>query len=487
MPHWSASILACLLIVTAPGDPDAATTQTSAVDAITINTTGEKSCLEFLYLLQPSKQVDCLQTSRLPATASLVSLRTVAQLLGESDGSTDHRVIAGLLDIVRAQGVEAHELAESISQLLPHQANIYRERDKWHVLRLRAYAFVTLSEIGFPESAMPMLVDALAFVDERMSPVEFGAAIRVVGTLGDAGRPFIPQLISTLGERFAEEEFSLNRYETAFPRKEATTVQIEVVRSLAAIAAAEDAQAITVLRAIGRTSVHGNLDPRLVRGARDALQTIESGTHLHSMDHTVPRNSTAHTAHETHATGGALNWQYKSPWLDPENRHKLQNLDIALTDHDGRGHVLSQLIDRPALLTFFYSRCQNARKCSTTVAKLAMLQRELQKQGLATDVRLMAITFEPEHDTPVRLKRYATDRGLNLGSHALAVRLDVERHTAFVEGLETPVSYNAGWVNSHGVEAVLLDADGRVARKYTIVVWDNAVVIDDFQKLLAGR
>lgn len=487
MLHWSAGILATLLTVTAPGLAAAATPQTSVANLRVVTESEEESCLEFLFSLVPGKQVDCLQNVRLRSAASSFDPSTVTHLLAESNGSTDHRVIAGLLDVVRARGVKGHELAEAIARLLPHQADIYRGRDKWHVLRLRAYAFVTLSEIGFPESAMPMLVDALAYVDGRMSAVEFGAAVRVVGTLGDAGRPFIADLITLLGEGFAEEEFSLDRYETAFPRNEATTVQIEVVRSLARIATAEDEQALTVLRAIRRTNMHGNLDSRLMLGATDALQAIESRTNLHSMDHTVGQAHPAHAAHNRNASAGARDRQYESTWLEPADRYKLQNLDTTLTDHNGRGHVLGQLIDQPALLTFFYSRCQNARKCSTTMAKLGMLQRQLQKQGLAGDVRLIAVTFEPEYDTPTRLKRYATDLGVDLGTHALAVRLDVERHAAFVEELETPVSYSAGWVNTHGVEAVLLDPHGRVARKYTGLLWDNAAVIDDFQKLLAGR
>jgi protein SCO1/2 len=419
-----------------------------------------------------------LQQARRATIADASANSQLARLLEDCDRTTDHRVIAGLLDVVRSQGEHTRELAGIVSRFLPHQADIYQGRDKWHVLRLRAYTFLTLSEIGFPDSAMPMLVDALAYVDERMSAVEVGAATRVVSTLGQRGRRFIPYLVSILGERFAEEELSLDRYETEFPRAEATTVQLEVMRSLAAVSTAEDDEALSVLRAIAGSHAHSTLDPRLVQEAKSALQIIEtrsgSGNWFEWIRQWIRRAS------------GTDN-QYATPWLEPTERHRLQNLDIALVDHDGRKHVLSQLIDRPVLLTFFYTRCQNAGKCSTTISSLAVLQQELTLRGMASNVRLLAITFEPEFDTSERLHRYAVDRGMVLGDQAHAVRLDSEDHAAFMEELDTPVGYSSGWVNTHGIEAVLLDAEGRLARKYRILGWDGSVVLDDFQRLLAGQ
>ncbi len=451
----------------------------------------ELPCLNRFGSLELDEQLSCLQQAKRAAIADVSANSQLARLLENCDGNIDHRVIAGLLDVVRNQGQNAHELAEIVSRFLPHQADIYQGRDKWHVLRLRAYTFVTLSEIGFPDSALPMLVDALAYVDERMSAVEFGAATRVVGTLGERGRRFIPYLLNTLGERFAEEEFSLNRYDVKFPREEATTVQLEVMRSFAAVCIAEDDQALTVLRTIADSHAQSTLDPRLVKEAKSALQTIEtrldSANWFEWIKQWIKRDVGLGNRNKSQTAGGTDDQSYVTPWLEPTERHRLQNLEIALVDQDGRKYVLSQLIDRPVLLTFFYTRCQNAGKCSNTITRLTMLQQELTLRGMASDVRLLAITFEPEFDTPMRLKRYAVDRGLVLGNHALAVRLDSKGHAAFVEELDTPVGYSSGWVNTHGVEAVLLDAEGRLVRKYTTLAWEQAIVVADFQHLLAGQ
>jgi protein SCO1 len=174
----------------------------------------------------------------------------------------------------------------------------------------------------------------------------------------------------------------------------------------------------------------------------------------------------------------------RTAWIPVAGRRRLQNLDIALKDQDGRPRTLSTLVDKPVLMTFFYTRCQNARKCSTTVSQLATLQRRLMEAGVADKVRLLAITFEPQHDTPERIARYVTARGLKLGPHAVGVQLDGERHQRLVDELSVPVSFNAGWVSTHGVEAALLDAHGRLARKYTTLVWNNQQVVEDLQRLL---
>jgi len=176
-----------------------------------------------------------------------------------------------------------------------------------------------------------------------------------------------------------------------------------------------------------------------------------------------------------------------TPWAPVAERTPLKNLDIAFKDHEGRSGVLGDLLDKPVVITFFYSRCQNSRKCSMAVSRMGALQRDLKQAGIEDKVRLLVITYEPQFDTPDRLNRYATDRGLKLGENALAIQLDVDRHQRLVDELQPPVNYNAGWVNAHGVELSLLDASGRVVRKYHTLLWENAQVAADLQRVMTER
>ena len=188
--------------------------------------------------------------------------------------------------------------------------------------------------------------------------------------------------------------------------------------------------------------------------------------------------------HDGHGKEETMGVPLFTPWVVAGERSRLQNLDIAFKDQDGRSGVLGDLVDKPVLVTFFYTRCQNSRKCSMAVSRLGTLQRHLAQAGIEDKVRLVAITYEPQFDTPERLHRFATDRGLRLGENALAIQLDSDRHQRLVDELQAPVNYNAGWVNAHGVELSLLDARGKLVRKYHTLLWDNDQVTKDLRQVL---
>lgn len=188
--------------------------------------------------------------------------------------------------------------------------------------------------------------------------------------------------------------------------------------------------------------------------------------------------------HDEHGKEEAMGVPLFTPWVAAGERSRLQNLDIAFKDQDGRSGVLGDLVNKPVLVTFFYTRCQNSRKCSMAVSRLGTLQRHLAQAGIDDRVRLLAITYEPQFDTPERIHRYATDRGLRLGENALAIQLDGDRHQRLVDELQAPVNYNAGWVNAHGVELSLLDAQGKLVRKYHTLLWDNDQVTKDLRQVL---
>ncbi len=396
-----------------------------------------------------------------PAAAAQRSVQALTDFLARADGATDHSEIARAIDELRAMKTKAAPAAETLSSLLPHRAKLYRDRDRVEVVRLRSHILVTLSEIGFPQSAEWALFDILAHLDETITAREVGAAARCVRALdAHRGREFAPKLLEALSLQRGEEELSLDRYDLTFPPEEATTIQLEAVRSLAFAATTADDNVLRVLRQLSGAS---ETDRRVVREARQALGAIIRGA------------------------AGSQPADGVRPWTPIAERARLGNLDIAFTDHEGRGGVLRRVVDKPVVITFFYTRCQNARKCSMAVNRLGALQRQLARTGIEEDVRLLAITYEPQFDTPERIHRYATDRGLRLGENALALRLDESCQQRLVDEIQAPANYNTGWINTHGVELSLLDRNGGIVRKYHTVLWDNDQVVRDLQRILAEK
>lgn len=220
-------------------------------------------------------QFACLRKVQEAGPAGASALPALCAFLARSDGATDDALLAAVLDVFRSMGQGAVPAAETLSGLLPHRCKIYQGRDKMLVVRLRSYIVVTLSEIGFPSSALPSLLDSLAHLDERMMPVEIGAAARAVGSLGPRGRRLAPHLLAILAERLSDEEFSLERFGPEFPPQEATTVQQEALRALGRICSPKDRQVLECLQQMVADRDRDGLDPRVVREAEKALGVIQ--------------------------------------------------------------------------------------------------------------------------------------------------------------------------------------------------------------------
>jgi protein SCO1/2 len=176
-----------------------------------------------------------------------------------------------------------------------------------------------------------------------------------------------------------------------------------------------------------------------------------------------------------------------TPWVVPGDRRPPTIMNIPYTNQDGTAGVLGGLMNKPAIVAFFYTRCQNAAKCSMTVSRLAALQRMLREQGLDSNARVLAITYEPQFDTADRLHRFASDRGLVFGPDTQALRIEAAPLKALLDVIEAPVNYNAGWVNTHGVELSLFDAGGRLVRRYASIAWDNSAVVADLKRVMSGQ
>jgi protein SCO1/2 len=174
-------------------------------------------------------------------------------------------------------------------------------------------------------------------------------------------------------------------------------------------------------------------------------------------------------------------------WIAPDNRSRFNGMDIRYTDQDGQTGVLASLMNKPVVIAFFYTRCQTAAKCSMTVSRMAMLQQTLRDRHLESRARLLAITYEPQFDTSERLHRFGADRGLAFGPDAKALRIEADDLRRLVDMIEAPVNYNAGWVNTHGVELTLFDGRGGLVRRYHTVGWTNAAVATDLKRVILGK
>lgn len=184
--------------------------------------------------------------------------------------------------------------------------------------------------------------------------------------------------------------------------------------------------------------------------------------------------------------GGEISaFEPRSKWITPDHRKSFPAIATRFTDQANREGSLRDLLDRPTALVFFYSRCRNSSKCSAAVQNMAELQSALSRAGLLDQVNLVMVSYEPHFDTPERLTGYGAARGIEFAENVRMLCLEPEKHKQVIDALEVPVSYNAGWVNVHGIAMYLFDFQGRLARHYHTLMWDNELAADDLRTLIA--
>lgn len=150
--------------------------------------------------------------------------------------------------------------------------------------------------------------------------------------------------------------------------------------------------------------------------------------------------------------------------------------DFALTDQTGATVRLSQMRGEPVAVTFLYTRCPIATACPMTTAKFSRLQADLEQKGFGT---LLAVTVDPEHDTPAVLADYAKKAGAD------------PKRWKFLTGKPADVAEVASKFGIlyyadkgqviHGQGVAVVDPRGRLATIYYGETWQPEHILRDLE------
>jgi cytochrome oxidase Cu insertion factor (SCO1/SenC/PrrC family) len=117
------------------------------------------------------------------------------------------------------------------------------------------------------------------------------------------------------------------------------------------------------------------------------------------------------------------------------------------------------LVGRTTLIGFFYTRCMNPDKCSLTITRLGQIKAYLSKADAEGALQIMAISYDPDFDSPEKLAIYGADRGFAFDFNSRIARCT--RNWPKLQSLaELRVGYAGGSVNVHAREAMLVYPDG---------------------------
>ena len=160
--------------------------------------------------------------------------------------------------------------------------------------------------------------------------------------------------------------------------------------------------------------------------------------------------------------------------------------DYKLRNQDGRTIHLSQFRGKALLVTFIYTRCPSPQFCPRVTRAFAAVDKRLAANpALYAKTHLLCVSFDPEHDTPERLRAYGVTY---IGSDAK----NTFAHWDFAVPkkpvlLEMAKFFDLGMTNeadgaiTHTLSTTLIGANGKVVRFYPGNEWTVQDLLADLQ------
>jgi protein SCO1/2 len=137
--------------------------------------------------------------------------------------------------------------------------------------------------------------------------------------------------------------------------------------------------------------------------------------------------------------------------------------DFTMTGQDGHPFKLSDLRGKVIVLTFIYTRCPMPDFCPLMDRKFSDLSQHLSAfPNRAKEIRLISVSFDPEHDTPEVLRKHAQIRGAvpPLWSYAVASHPELTKIAAPLGLFFGP----DGTDIAHNLATAVIDPRGNLAR-----------------------
>ncbi|MCX7089318.1 MAG: SCO family protein [Methylococcales bacterium] len=159
------------------------------------------------------------------------------------------------------------------------------------------------------------------------------------------------------------------------------------------------------------------------------------------------------------------------------------NKDLALYDLVG---------DKVVLLSFIYSTCSDVNGCPLATMVLQQIKTRLKKEpSLANDLRLITLSFNPEHDTPEIMRDYAQElQGSGVEWQFLTTRSERELAPIlehYPQNTQKAYDANGQFTGtfSHNLRVYLIDKNKQLRNIYSVSFLHPDTLINDVKTLLA--
>jgi len=165
--------------------------------------------------------------------------------------------------------------------------------------------------------------------------------------------------------------------------------------------------------------------------------------------------------------------------------------DFRLRNQYGRTIHMNQFRGQELLITFIYTRCPLPNFCPLVTRNFAEIDKQINAdQALRGKMHLLCVSFDPEHDTPDRLRAYGEQY---IGSDAKSVFAHWDFAVPEKPVLTEMAKYfNVGMSDAsdgtitHTLSTTLIGRDGKVLKFYPGNEWTPQQVVADVKQSLGA-
>jgi protein SCO1/2 len=356
---------------------------------------------------------------------------------------------------------------DQLTDLLNEDHPIYGQRGTGAIIRMRGWVLLAFQHLGLPR---PALIYVLEELDNGRDAYLIAAAARVLRSSAEANPEMARFLIRAITNvRDHDDIVCLRNYGGYSVAEPGTTALREILESLRWLG--PNGRAVLPELETLRENGSGQFSTLMLEELKRTIEVIRSSA--------PPAELQENDCCASLTELGVFRKQQTGKQAAAMGAVRFQDQD---------GHTVSFrdfFRGRPSVVMFFYSRCDNPRKCSLTITKLARVQKMLADRGLGDRIRTAAITYDPQYDLPARLHAYGEDRGVRMDANHRMLR-SIEGMRKLQAHFQLGVNFIESLVNRHRIEAYVLNASGEVAGSFERIQWDEKEVVDQAVGLLSA-
>jgi protein SCO1/2 len=165
--------------------------------------------------------------------------------------------------------------------------------------------------------------------------------------------------------------------------------------------------------------------------------------------------------------------------------------DFKLRNQDGRPIHLGQFKGKALLITFIYTRCPSPDFCPRVTRNFATLEKMMAANpSLYSKSHLLTVSFDPEHDTPERLRAYGVTYmggdAKNAFAHWEFAAPEKPVLGEMARFFDLGMTESADTMITHTLSTTLIGPDGKVVCFYPGNEWTPEQVLADVKQIIVN-